>query len=403
MPSFISVFAIDPPTAAVDGGDGDHTVETLWNQIEEQCADWSETVRVVYGIEWEEEPTVGALIVTDGEIAQELSVLSLDPDEVVAPGALPNAGFELTCDASDFADAIAEATPDEDPGADEGSCLGIPYRWQSSDKLLMLMRMIAPHIKAEEETTLVTIDGALARLTVNRSDGVTLEPVFYWFEDERVRQLANRSEFVLARQTGGPLEAAAAAVLSDSLLETNDPLGPKLVKLPKGKTPLTSGSQQARISKADDASVEDRLAALEAPDNQGPRFDELRGELYRSFVGEKWALKLLVRRLPVESIEARTTIYSLLTAIDADLAASTLADAFENDSPNASFIASVVWRQRGAVDLLVSRMARAWDSDPKLAGRILAMLRSEYISVHPAQLEGAPKALVAALGTLVKG
>jgi hypothetical protein len=62
-------------------------------------------------------------------------------------------------------------------------------------------------------------------------------------------------------------------------------------------------------------------------------------------------------------------------------------------------LSQVIWRQRGAVEVLVrEHLVTAWSNDRAFAHRIVKLLRDEYIEVQPDWLPDAPEELRRALG-----
>ena len=404
MPDYLGVMAVEPEVEAIELGHTDHTYDTLRREVEAHCSAWPGVVRVLFTSPWELD-SYGVFIVEAGEVEEEFSKFSLHADELVDPSATTDdRKLSLTCDASEFDDAFAAANEDE-ASSFEGEALEVPYRWKAAKRLLVLMALVAPRL-AESARMLVAIRGSPARLTVDREKGVALDPVFHWFDDGPARAMVQKLSKPVRAEKTGPVTGAGVAVVSDMLLERGDPLGAALARPALGKTPLTSGSAQARSLKATDASTNELLATLEAPENEGERFETLRLEMMLSLAQQKplheATLPLLLRRLVLESVRARSSIYSLLSRLDDARASAVLASAFETDTANARFIDGVIWRQPRTVELLVNRMLSAWNENPALAKRIVALLQKEFIEVRAGQLPGAPAALLADLGSLVK-
>jgi hypothetical protein len=177
------------------------------------------------------------------------------------------------------------------------------------------------------------------------------------------------------------------------LRPAHHPVGFALEDFADGDSSLTRGSALARLAALEDASPEELLRATEDPANAGARFEEVRVACYRRLEEDD-----LLAALGRESSEPRRFIYTVLSLSRSPSVYPALAKAFEDDVENRRFLGSLLWKQPPTVDLLVRRMVETWESHRGLANAVLTMLRTEYISVRPEQLEGAPDSLRAALG-----
>jgi uncharacterized protein (TIGR02996 family) len=201
----------------------------------------------------------------------------------------------------------------------------------------------------------------------------------------------------------------AASTLRSLELHVDGPSGSQLA-LDGAPASLTSISvhrhdQQVAGFKRDrtgwsDPHTDELIATLEAPQNQGERFEALRAELMLKLTRRpmhEGVLPLLIRRLQGESARGRCSVYALLSHFDDERASRALVGAFEADEANAPFISTVIWRERRHVDRLIARLLETWTHNPPMARRIVTLLREEFIEIRAGQLHGAPEELVAAL------
>jgi hypothetical protein len=416
MPQFVTIIGCEAPEEVrprlreqgIEAGEDTHTVPTLEDALTVATDVLSARgVRVLYRdtSDW----LRYGVFVVDGDLVHHEVMWSLEEDALAEPEARPAAEVEvpLTVDADELLDLFEGASEGSEPQA-RGRTLVLPGDFVDSGKALHVLAQVAARLKPESIEALVELPRGHSVLTLERGKGATLTPLHPWLEDEEAQ--------AFVRTVLGAPEPAAFQACPPKPAKARSQRDPS--------RPLTTGSLKARMDSALDVRMthsfqnglvkwagepgvfEQLEAAVRAPENAGASFAPLRATLYEQLLrcSEARAVPVLLSALEREDdAAARGQIYACLSKVEDAAAHRVLARGLAVEPPEVcERLAQVVWRQKGAVELLVrEQLVPAWSADRALAHRIVKVLRDEYVEVHPAWLSGAPEELRKVLGPVL--
>jgi hypothetical protein len=402
MPDFVTVIGVDAPARmkrllgehGLCVGETEHTMRTLREALESVQGDLPDArIRVLYHgtAAW---ALFGVLTASGGVVEEDFVSWSLEEDAWSESKAKPatEVRVPLTVEADTLVDLLVDASDERGEPEARGRDLVLPPELGEHPKARRALAQVAARLKPKQVQVQLDIHGDFYEATLERGKGVTLVPLHAWLDDEDARRFVRS---VLGTPAPGGFEPCQDGPVQ--VAPKRDP-----------KQPLTTGSLKARVESSYDAAGDiARLdQAVRAPENAGAAFAPLRRNLYE-LLGEcepARALPVLLSGLDREEDEAvRGELYSILSKVDAEPAHRALARGFKVEPPGVlERLSQVLWRQRGAVEVLVrEHLVPAWSSDRGYADRIVRLLRDEYVEVHPAWLPDAPEALRKALAPVL--
>lgn len=425
MPDFVRVIGVRcsdrrvwdaqvPPFPEV--GEDDHTVGTLVEALKvaaERVPALDVDVLYEGSSEWFE---VGHVGLRAGALVREGVTLSREAERAVTPDFefAPDDVIELDTLADSFLDELTAAALHGDPDADENA-LTLPFAFRDLAPTLDALAKVARHVEMTS-TVIVVIDDVpyVARLSVE--DGASLEPLFVWTDEPELRAWIRSllpppgkvatQRLVTAKRRHVPVDRARPLVTGSAahrLRTISDLAHPEIVREAGGMR-ITSWSDTA-VPGAYERFVE----AVQAPENRGPDFDEVRQALYAAIAGAApsadAAAAVLEGALHVDSEALRAELYDLLSNLDAEVAHRALVFGFKHDSDMPQRrIRSVIWRSTPAVEMLVSdELVPAWIAEgpgSQFARRVLKLIQNEHLHVQDEWLAAAPDDLRAAVATV---
>jgi hypothetical protein len=338
---------------------------------------------------------IGAWYTRAGEADADVLQLSREMESCVPTRARqsPDVEIELDVDAGQLLDALAHASEDEiEPPL--GSVLCLPFGYRTERGLLDAAAEVSRHMVEPEHYLVVRVAGRYYELRLVRDAGASIDPLWPWLSDEPARLLARRALSRPGRSASRPCPSSIMPMSTRSVA-----------------SPYTTGAARARAASAEDIDTrkprayETVLAALTSPENQGPRFADVRRVLYRKLARadvERGAY-ILVTRLNTEPDEVRETIYDVLSRIDAEPAHRAMVRGYRDERGGVrDRVGKILWRKEGAVELLVrEELVPAWLRNPRYAQRIVSLLREECLRVPRKWVAAGPGSLHESIADLL--
>jgi hypothetical protein len=318
---------------------------------------------------------IGAWYTRGGDAEEDVLQLSREMDTCVPSRArqAPDVEIELDVSAEEIFEAVGQASEDE-VERPLGHALCMPFGYRTERGLLDAAAEVARHMVDPEHNLVVRVAGRYYELRLVRDAGASIDPLWPWMSDERARTLTRRALSRPGRTASRPCPSSIMPLSTRTM-----------------SSPYTTGSARARATSAEEIDTraprayETVLAALTSPENQEPRFADVRRVLYRKLVRADVGrgAYILVARLMTEPDEVRETIYDVLSSVDAEPAHRALVRGFRDERGGVrERVGKILWRKEGAVELLVrEELVPAWLQNPRYAKRIVSLLREECLRV----------------------
>ena len=415
MPDYVTILGCEAPAKVrplleehgLSVGEDLHTGRTLNEALESVMGDFPDARILVLYHSTADWALFGVLMASGGALEEDVVAWSLEEGTLRPSEAkpAPEALIPLTVEADTLLDILVDATDERGEPRAQGRSLELPPSFGDHPKARRALAEVAARLKPQQFQLQVEIGGDYYEATLARDKGVTLTPLHAWLDDADARRFVRS---ILGTPAPGGFEPCPDA--PRQALSTRDP-----------KRPLTTGSLKARMDAAIGATlveVKDRTGtrwldapdafeklepALRAPENAGPEFAPLRKKIYELLTPCEPAkvLPVLLSGLEHEQEEeVRGQLYNALSKVDDEAGHRAMAHGFKVEPPGVlQRLSQVIWRQRGAVEVLVrEHLVTAWSNDRAFAHRIVKLLRDEYIEVQPDWLPDAPEELRRALG-----
>jgi hypothetical protein len=420
MPDYVTILGCEAPAKVrplldqqgLTEGEDSHTERTLNEALESVMGDFPDARILVLYHSTADWALFGVLMACGGEIEEDVVAWSLEEDTWRKSKAkpAPEVRVPLTVEADTLLDVLVDASDERGVPRAKGRGLVLPPCLGEHPKARRALAQVAARLKPEQLQVQLEIDGHYYEVTLARDKGVTLAPLHAWLDDEDARRLARS---VLGTPAPGGFEPCPDPKQPLQVPSKRDP-----------KHPLTTGSLKLRLEAAIGATMVERTEggfsrwmdapdafeklepALRAPENAGARFAPLRKKIYELLLRcePTKALPVLLSGLESEEDEeVRGEIYVSLSKMDDEAAHRAMARGFKVEPPGVlQRLSQVLWRQKGAVEVLVrEHLAAAWSNDRGFANRIVKLLKDEYVEVQPSWIPHAPEELRRALGPVL--